>query len=256
MVDILQAGSVYTTFGFEPFTPNNELRYKTFQIQDNFTWNRGNHDAHVRRDCPALPVGERVLPRLAERLRLQLARRLLHRRERLPGEPEPHRARRSRCAASRCATTTSPARRSRSSRSTVWYAGLYAQDEWQAGPRVKLTAGVRLDVPFFDDTGFTNANADALTFRDENGGPVQYQSAKLPDANILWSPACGLQLGRDGRRARPRSAAARASSPDRRPTSGSPTRSATLACSRASSGRQHEDPPVEPEPERLQADGT
>ncbi|MEZ5287675.1 MAG: hypothetical protein R2712_23310 [Vicinamibacterales bacterium] len=23
--------------GFEPFTPNNELRYKTFQLQENFT---------------------------------------------------------------------------------------------------------------------------------------------------------------------------------------------------------------------------
>ncbi len=43
MVDILNAGTIYTTFGFEPFTPNNELRYKTFQIQDSFTWNRGNH---------------------------------------------------------------------------------------------------------------------------------------------------------------------------------------------------------------------
>ena len=43
MVDVLDAGTVYTTFGFEPFTPNNELRYKTFQVQDNFTWNRGSH---------------------------------------------------------------------------------------------------------------------------------------------------------------------------------------------------------------------
>ena len=42
-VDILSASTVYTSFGFEPFTPNNELRYKTFQVQDNFTWNRGNH---------------------------------------------------------------------------------------------------------------------------------------------------------------------------------------------------------------------
>ena len=37
LVDILDAGTTYTSFGFEPFTPNNELRYKTFQLQNNFT---------------------------------------------------------------------------------------------------------------------------------------------------------------------------------------------------------------------------
>ena len=37
------AGSVYTSFGFEMFTPNNELRYKTWQVQDNFTWFRNKH---------------------------------------------------------------------------------------------------------------------------------------------------------------------------------------------------------------------
>ena len=30
-------GTAYTSFGSEPFTPNNELRYNTFQVQDNFT---------------------------------------------------------------------------------------------------------------------------------------------------------------------------------------------------------------------------
>ena len=43
-VDILDgAGTAYTSIGSEPFTPNNELRYNTFQVQDNFTWNRGRH---------------------------------------------------------------------------------------------------------------------------------------------------------------------------------------------------------------------
>jgi len=37
MIDILEGGSVYTTLGYEPFTPNNELRYNTFQLQDNFS---------------------------------------------------------------------------------------------------------------------------------------------------------------------------------------------------------------------------
>ena len=36
-VDILEGGTAYTSFGSEPFTSNNELRYNTFQLQDNFT---------------------------------------------------------------------------------------------------------------------------------------------------------------------------------------------------------------------------
>ena len=37
-----------------------------------------------------------------------------------------------------------------------------------------------------------NPNADALTFRDEDGSPVQYSSGKLPDPKILWSPRVGF----------------------------------------------------------------
>ena len=29
----------------------------------------------------------------------------------------------------------------------VWYTGLYAQEEWQAGANFKLTYGLRFDVP-------------------------------------------------------------------------------------------------------------
>ena len=102
----------------------------------------------------------------------------------LPGALEQHpRAGRSPCSRSRSGT-----------------AGLYAQDEWQASRNLKLTYGLRLDVPSFGDTGFQNANADALTFRDEDGNPVQYQTAKLPDANILWSPRVGFNWDVNGNR--------------------------------------------------------
>src|SRR5437868_8327010 len=43
-VDILNSGSVYTSFGFEPFTPNNELRYGSTQVQDNFSMFVNNHE--------------------------------------------------------------------------------------------------------------------------------------------------------------------------------------------------------------------
>ena len=42
-VDILSNNIAYTSFGSEPFTPNNELRYNTFQAQDSFTRFGKNH---------------------------------------------------------------------------------------------------------------------------------------------------------------------------------------------------------------------
>ena len=44
LVDILKDGLTYTSFGFEPFTPSNQLYYNTAQIQDNFTVFTNKHD--------------------------------------------------------------------------------------------------------------------------------------------------------------------------------------------------------------------
>ena len=51
---------------------------------------------------------------------------------------------------------------------------------------------MRFDIPSFGATGFDNANADSLTFMDENGNAVKYNSAKLPDASVLFSPRLGV----------------------------------------------------------------
>ena len=61
---------------------------------------------------------------------------------------------------------------------------------------LKLTAGLRVDVPIFGDTGYANADADALTFRDENGSPVQYQHRQAARREHPLVAARRLQLGR------------------------------------------------------------
>ena len=152
---------------------------------------------HVRRDRAALQVGERLLPRLAERLRLQLARRLLHRRERLPGQPEPHDLARDPPPASRCAGTTSPGRRSPSSRSTVWYTGLYAQDEWQATPRVKVTYGLRMDVPVLRRHGLPERERRRPHVPRRGRQPRPVPDGEAPGRQHPLVAARGLQLGRD-----------------------------------------------------------
>ncbi|HWP36743.1 MAG TPA: carboxypeptidase regulatory-like domain-containing protein [Gemmatimonadales bacterium] len=192
-VDILSAGSVYTSFGFEPFTPNNELRYSSFQLQNNFTIYGNKHDLtfgtsieRYESENVFFPGSQSVYvynsladfftdanDYLANPTRTTspvTLRRFQLRWSNIPGQEKP----------------VQPLE--------VLYTGLYAQDEWQPFANLKLTAGLRVDVPFFGNTGYQNAVADAMTFRDENGASVQYQTAKLPDANLLWSPRLGFNL--------------------------------------------------------------
>jgi hypothetical protein len=191
MVDILEAGSVYTTFGFEAFTPNNELRYKTFQAQNNLSIFRGKHTftvgAAVERyesENVFFPGSQGIytynsLADFYADARGFLAnpnrttspvtlRRFQVRYLNIPGLDKP----------------VQPLE--------VWYGGVFAQDEFQATDRLKVTAGIRIDRPSFGDTGFQNALADALTFRDEDGQPVRYETKKLPDAKLQFSPRVGF----------------------------------------------------------------
>ena len=55
-----------------------------------------------------------------------------------------------------------------------------------------MTAGLRVDVPRFGNTAFPNPAADALTFRDQDGSPVRYNTGALPETTPYWSPRVGL----------------------------------------------------------------
>ncbi|MDQ3179928.1 MAG: carboxypeptidase regulatory-like domain-containing protein, partial [Acidobacteriota bacterium] len=191
LVDILEGGSTYTSFGFEPFTPNNELRYKSFQVQDNLTFYRGSHTIatgisfeRYESENVFFPGSQSVYVyssladfytdangylanpnRTTSTVNL---RRFQVRWSNIPGLDKP----------------IQPLK--------VNYVGFYGQDTWKVRDNLSLTYGLRMDVPFFGKTGFANAQVDGLTFRDEAGQAVQYSTEKLPDANILWSPRVGF----------------------------------------------------------------
>ena len=191
LVDILKDGLTYTSFGFEPFTPSNQLYYNTTQLQNNFSIFTTKHDLtfgvtaqHYRStnvfffgaqsayvynslddfyaDANSFLANPNRTTSPVTLNKFQVSY------NNIPGQTEP----------------VQPL--------DVIYAGAYAQDEWRASDDIKVTLGLRLDVPRFKNTAFANPEVDAFTFRDENGAPVKYSTSKLPNANILVSPRLGV----------------------------------------------------------------
>ena len=185
-------GLGYTSFGSEPFTPFNLLYYNTFQAQDSVTRVANAHtitfgaamehyhsfnsfypgvqsaytyntladfytDANDFLAHPNRTVSPVTLRRFQVRFSL------------VPGQTVP---------------PIQPLK--------VWYTSAYGQDEWRPKTNLTVTFGVRMDVPKFDNTTFDNPNADGLTFRDETGAPVKYNSGALPKPTPLWSPRLGF----------------------------------------------------------------
>ncbi|MGE3519671.1 MAG: carboxypeptidase regulatory-like domain-containing protein [Vicinamibacterales bacterium] len=185
------SGVAYTSFGPDPFTRNNELRYRTLQAQDSFTkfarrhtftfggsvenynsdnvfFSRSNSvyvynslaDFYTDANDYLANPGRTTSPVTLARFQVAYMN--------LPGLNKP----------------LQPLE--------AWYMGAYAQDQWQLRPNVSLSGGLRVDTPRFKNTAYDNPNVNALTFRDENGQPVQYITGKMPDAKPLWSPRLGL----------------------------------------------------------------
>ena len=191
LVDILQGGTTYTSFGFEPFTPANQLYYNTAQLQNNFSIFTSKHDltfgvtAQRYRSTNVFYPGSQSVyvynslddfytdansflanpTRTASPVTLA---KFQVRYNNIPGQTEP----------------VQPL--------DVLYGGAYAQDDWRVRENVKVTFGLRFDVPRFKNTAFVNSAVDALNFRDENGAVAKYSTSKLPNANILFSPRLGV----------------------------------------------------------------
>jgi hypothetical protein len=188
------SGAAITSFGSEPFTPFNLLTYHTFQVQDSVTKFAGNHSftfggavekfhsdnsfyfgiqssysyntlADFYTDAQGFLANPNRVVAPVNALNFY-AKFLLQ-----PGQ------------------TTPPLQPL-----DVLYSSGYFQDEWRPRGNLTVTAGLRVDVPQFGNTAFDNPVADNLTFRDQDGSAVKYNSGALPKTTPYWSPRIGVNL--------------------------------------------------------------
>jgi hypothetical protein len=188
MVDILNAGTTYMSIGYEPFTPNNELRYKTFQIQDNLQIFKGKHtittgfsferyesenvffpgsqSAYVYNSLADFYADANAY--LNNTAPTSTVNIFQVRYSNIPGQIKP----------------VQPLK--------VNYGGIYGQDEIQINKDFLVTVGLRIDVPFFAETALRNQEVEGFNFTNPARETVKFRTDKLPDPNILWSPRVGF----------------------------------------------------------------
>ena len=192
-VDILQENTAYVSFGSEPFTVQNELKYHTFQLQDSFlkftsrhTLTFGfstqkYHSDNVFWSC--CPQSNYTFNSLADfYAEAGAAAANPNRTTAIPGALRSFKVRYSNVP-----NLDKPLQQLE-----VWYSGGYVQDEWRPRRDLTVTGGLRFDISAFKNTAYQNAKADALTFRDQDGNPVQYKTGEMPDTRILWSPRVAM----------------------------------------------------------------
>jgi len=191
-IDITQGGTTYTTVGTEQFSANNTLNQNILQLTDNLSYFAGKHifTAGVNYERFNFINGFN-LQRYGYQ-RLELADFFANTRPGTPANPNPNFLDLNGQAAT---GGTAPIKQVDV---TVAQLGLYVQDEYQASQALKLTLGVRADVPIYGTDVAPNAQIAGKTFLDASGQPVKVDVSELPKSTPLFSPRFGFNYTSQG----------------------------------------------------------
>jgi len=200
-VDILKDGNTYTSIGFDPFTPDNKLNYQTFNVTNNTTLIRGNHNITIGASFEAFTSNNlffyasngvwvfNSIDDFKKAADAYLANNNL---------------------------TTSPVSIARFNyRYTLLPDGkkpwqtfknnilsAYIQDEYKASKNFRLNYGVRFDYLAIPNTAsdYSNAYVDGLTFFKPAGDPLKIDMGTMPGSRLYVSPRFGFNWDVTGNR--------------------------------------------------------
>ncbi|MCU0439044.1 MAG: carboxypeptidase regulatory-like domain-containing protein [Raineya sp.] len=176
-----------TSFGYELFTANNLLNSDVFQLSDNFNIYKGKHTFTIGTANEYYKFKNGFMPNFYSRYRFARLEDFYN--------------------SAPVGTTTPIGASTGAGRPTLFQyrysaveeevpfaefeaaqVGVYVQDEWKANDRIKVTLGLRADVPFFPKNPIDNPAVKDLFFENQE----QFNVGKFPDAQVLWSPRVGF----------------------------------------------------------------
>ncbi|WP_345168821.1 TonB-dependent receptor [Nibribacter koreensis] len=179
-VDILNAGTPWTSFGYELFTFGNLRDVTSHSVVDNFTWFAGKHTvtAGVQADWSETQNGFQRYGTSYYRFN-SLAD--------FYSQTNPDPAQRAKPAAIALTYSLLPGYEQAFPSFKFAQYSAYAQDEMTLTDNFRLTVGLRLDLPTYPEK-----LADHPLVRDLSFGGEKFSTATLPKTSVLWSPRAGF----------------------------------------------------------------
>jgi hypothetical protein len=181
-VDIGRADNTsLTSFGFETFSAGNILNTNVFQFSDNFTAYMGSHTITLGTSNEFYDFKNGFAQQFYGQYTYQTLQDFYDDANGVPGKsPVNYQLRYSGLA-----DGSFPFVYLKASQVSA-----YLQDEWNATDKLKVTYGLRADLPIWNTTGDRNTTVEGLTFR--NGEKIDV--SKLPDSQVLLSPRIGFNF--------------------------------------------------------------
>ncbi len=180
LVDILQDGQPYTSFGYEQYTYNNLLNTNVFQFNDIFTFYEGSHEITVGTQNSFKKYENGFSPSYNGVYRYNSLSDFY------------------RSAAGDTSVRTAQYNLSYTLNNDGSFPlvgpkdqeySLFAQDKWRATKTFTLTYGLRVDLPVFQNTFLYNPVVDTLS-KFYNG--IHVNTGQAPKTNPLLSPRAGF----------------------------------------------------------------
>ncbi|MDZ7633710.1 MAG: cell envelope biogenesis protein OmpA [Bacteroidales bacterium] len=171
-VDIWKDGDQYMSFGYELFTFNNDVTNKTLTITNNTTFNLNNHVVTAGVSFDRLFFRNSYIREGTSYYRYPSVDAFIN-----GSDPSGFGVTYGYNGVDAPGATA-----------TFGFAAVYAQDEWQVVPKLKLTYGVRLEMPLYLEELQDNPAIAALTFADGKKMDV----GTWPESQLVVSPRFGL----------------------------------------------------------------
>jgi hypothetical protein len=178
LVDILNGGNIYTSFGYEPYTYNNVLNTDVFQISDIFTFYKGAHEITVGTQDYYRKYKNAFAPGYQGAYQFNSLTDFYNSAKNGDLNAKSYYLQYS----------------ALSDGSFPWaYAGstelgVFAQDKWRVSNTFTLTYGLRFDMTIYKQAFEDNPQFNALKFKDGQ----TYNIGKAPGNALLISPRLGF----------------------------------------------------------------